>query len=107
MFIGAGIVTFALTRITNWILKKKLLHRTAAITSFVIGVLFILLTRSRRMEIQEVFTGYVPWLTVWLVMDLVKSSSSKINCPFCGENIKKVAIICKHCKKDLRVAPTE
>jgi len=28
-------------------------------------------------------------------------------CPFCGEEIKKVAVRCKHCQADLSKAPTE
>ena len=35
------------------------------------------------------------------VKEKKKEDSSLVKCPFCAENIKKEAIVCKHCGRDI------
>jgi len=97
--IGALIITFALTRLVKWALGKKVDANTKAFLAFTIVVLFALGLASHTMGFWEAFLTYVPALLIWLLMDLIRARN--MNCPFCGEIIKRKAILCKHCGKEI------
>lgn len=45
----------------------------------------------------------IPVAIGFIVAILIKAKNSEMKCPHCAENIKKNAVICKHCKQPLQI----
>jgi energy-converting hydrogenase Eha subunit F len=67
------LMTGVLTRITNWLLMKKIERKKTAFISFGIGiVLFITIYTIGDESILSSALMFLPPLAVWLLWDLIK-----------------------------------
>lgn len=83
-YIGAFLITFLLTRLTNIIFLRKLQQtKTAFISFFLISTLSLVLS-SQTMGFQVGLKTYIPWLVMILLFDIYKpiSMSNKITSLF-------------------------
>ena len=105
LYIGALLITFLLTRVTNSLFRKAATYRTAAIISFVIfASLALLIGGTRMVPLRPMFFFYIPSLILWLLIDLHRASKRK--CPFCGKSIQLSAVACKYCGRDIGTGAT-
>ena len=75
--IGALIITWLVTRIINKILKNKLKEKKAIIISFFISTILILIIGSINFGIVKSFFIYVPFLLLWLTIDLMREEINR------------------------------
>ncbi len=99
------LLTFFLTRVTNWLFGRGLSERGAAIGSFVLfGGIALFAMAARMVPVRPtLFFGLVP-LIVWLLIDVARAR--KRDCPNCGRRIPKTAMSCPKCGRDLDTMAT-
>lgn len=74
LYAGALLITYLLTRGTNWLLRKKTNKKTTALISFILVGLLCLLLGSPNFGFRFTFIVYIPCLLLWLLFDLRKAS---------------------------------
>lgn len=90
--ISRGIIAALKTKMHT---EKTVVHLSFIVTTLIMLVVYTLINN----DLVTAIVYYVPATIIWLIYDLYNLSKTK--CKFCAETIKKAAVTCKHCHKDI------
>jgi len=76
-FIVVFIIAGILTRITGWILKKRVTKITSAYLSFLIIVIITVPISAITIGWDVAVAEYVVSLLIWLIIDLLRANASR------------------------------
>jgi predicted PurR-regulated permease PerM len=72
-YVGGLVITFALTRLVRWILRKRVRGVSAALIPAAVVLAVTLALGSLRLGFTEALMVYGPCILLWAVVDLSRS----------------------------------
>ena len=76
-YVGAFIITLLATRAVRSVFIKRMDKRTASLVAFGVCLVAILAITTLTMGFSQGLTTYGPWLVLWLIVDMLRSSKQQ------------------------------
>lgn len=74
--IGAAIITLLLTRIAKWLFQKALAPLASSLMAFFVVGVTTLVLGSRSLGFATTLLFYMPWLLLWVLIDVYRARRS-------------------------------
>ena len=70
---------------------------------FIIWVVSVLISTAIGSKKGNPISGFIVGILlgpIGVILAILSSDNTRINCKYCAENIRKEAVICPHCQRD-------